>query len=440
MKTALIPGLPGTSPAAGPEVAHFRLDNGLDVVVIPDRRAPVVTHMVWYHVGSADEPEGKSGIAHFLEHLMFKGTEKHPGGFSKEVAELGGQENAFTSYDYTAYFQRVARQHLGAMMAFEADRMSGLALTDAVVDPERNVVLEERKMRVDNDPSSQLAEEIAATLFTHHPYGTPIIGWEDEIEGLTRDDAISFHDRFYTPNNATLVVAGDVTAEEVRILAEESYGRSARRAEPPPRHRPQEPPQRAERRLTLSDPRVEQPVFQRHWRAPSYLRAKQGEAEALDLLAQILGGGATSRLYRTLVADKKIAAYAAGWYGGTAVDETRFTVWASPLPGVGFDAIEGSITGEVERLVQGGVDEAELGRAKRRLVADALYARDNQSTLARHFGATLATGGTVEQLLGWPDRIAAVTAEEVRRVARTFLADARSVTGLLDSAGLRPDA
>ena len=217
-------------------MAHFSLDNGLDVVVVPDRRAPVVTHMVWYRVGSADEPIGKSGIAHFLEHLMFKGTVKHPGGFSKEVAELGGQENAFTSYDYTAYFQRVAREHLGAMMAFEADRMTGLALTDAVVDPERNVVIEERKMRVDNDPSSQLAEEIAATLYTHHPYGTPIIGWENEIEGLSRQDAIDFHDRFYTPNNATLVVAGDVTPEEVESLAKGTYGAiaQARRATAPP--------------------------------------------------------------------------------------------------------------------------------------------------------------------------------------------------------------
>src|SRR5215203_1836918 len=213
MDVSLIPGLAGTSTSAR-GIEHLQLDNGLEVVVIPDRRAPVVTHMIWYKVGAADEPTGKSGIAHFLEHLMFKGTERNPGGFSKQVSELGGQENAFTSYDYTAYFQRVSREHLGTMMGYEADRMTGLALTDAVVDPERNVVLEERKMRVDSDPGSQLAEEIASTLFTHHPYGTPIIGWEDEIEGLTRQDAIDFHDRFYTPNNAVLVVAGDVTVEE----------------------------------------------------------------------------------------------------------------------------------------------------------------------------------------------------------------------------------
>src|SRR3954454_20867075 len=255
----------GRTDGGGPEVSSFTLDNGLDVVVIPDRRTPVVTHMVWYRNGSADDPLGQSGIAHFLEHLMFKGTENHPvGAFSKAVSGLGGQENAFTSYDYTAYFQRVARDHLGTMMEFEADRMSGLALTDAVVDPERNVVLEERKMRVDNAPSAQLGEEIAAALFTHHPYGIPIIGWEDEIAGLTLDDAIAFHDRFYTPNNATLVVAGDVTVEEVRLLAEATYGKAPRRAEPPARVRPQEPPQRAERRVRLADPRVEQLSLQRH--------------------------------------------------------------------------------------------------------------------------------------------------------------------------------
>jgi zinc protease len=431
MHPALIPGLAGDAPSVGPDVAHFQLANGLEVVVIPDRRAPVVTHMVWYKVGAADEPKGKSGIAHFLEHLMFKGTERYPGGFSKAVAELGGQENAFTSYDYTAYFQRVSREHLVRMMEFEADRMTGLALTDEVVDPERDVVLEERKMRVDNDPSSQLAEEIAASLFTHHPYGTPIIGWEDEIEGLSRHDAIAFHDRFYTPNNATLVVAGDVSADEVRSLAEETYGKVARRAEPPPRLRPQEPPQRAERRLTLADARVEQPIFQRHWRAPSYAKAKPGEAEALDLLGQILGGGAISRLYRGLVADRRIASYAGAWYGGSAVDEARFSLWASPLQDQSFDTIEAAITEEIDRLARDGIDEAELDRAKTRLVADAIYARDNQATLARHFGSTLSTGGTVEQLLAWPARIAAVTANEVRDAARTYLVASRSVVGLL---------
>ena len=206
--------------ALATEVSEFTLDNGMQVVVVPDHRAPVVTHMVWYRVGSADEQGGKSGIAHFLEHLMFKGTDKHPAGeFSQVVSKLGGQENAFTSQDYTAYFQRVAKEHLATVMGFEADRMTGLVLTDEVVLPERDVVLEERRMRTDNDPASQLSEAAQAAMFTNHPYSHPIIGWEDEIKKLNRDDALAFYRRFYTPNNAILVVAGDVEPDEVRRLA-----------------------------------------------------------------------------------------------------------------------------------------------------------------------------------------------------------------------------
>ena len=219
---------------AGPRVDHFRLENGMDVVVIPDHRAPVVTHMVWYRNGSADDPRGKSGIAHFLEHLMFKGTHRHKQGeFSHLVAELGGQENAFTSYDFTAYFQRVAREHLKTMMEFEADRMTGLNLTDEVVAPERDVVLEERRMRTEADPAAQLDEALNAALFTHHSYGVPIIGWSHEIETLDREDALAYYRRFYTPENAILVVAGDVEAPEVEILARETYGKIPARGEAP---------------------------------------------------------------------------------------------------------------------------------------------------------------------------------------------------------------
>lgn len=422
------------SAATGPQIRHARLANGMEVVVIPDHRAPVVTHMVWYSVGAADEPKGKSGIAHFLEHLMFKGTEKNPGGFSRQVSELGGQENAFTSYDYTAYFQRVAKEHLGTMMAFEADRMSGLALTDSVVDPERNVVLEERKMRVDNDPGSQLGEEIASALFVHHPYGIPIIGWESEIESLSRQDALEFHSRFYTPNNAILVVAGDVDPEAVMQLAGATYGKAARRAEPGARIRPLEPPQRAERRVALSDKRVEQPSLQRHWRAPSYGKGEPGESEALDVLSHLLGGGQTSRLYRTLVVERKLATGAGAWYGGTAVDESRFVVYVSPRPGIAFEAIEAGVAEVIAAIASEGVSEAELARAKTRLVADAVFAQDSQATLARHFGAALAVGLTVEDVLAWPSRIEAVTVEAVKAAARRRLAESHAVTGLLQGA------
>src|ERR1039457_1871211 len=241
---------------AGAPVADFTLANGLELVVIPDHRAPVVTHMIWYKVGAADETPGKSGLAHFLEHLMFKGTAKHPTGqFSTAVARIGGQENAFTSSDYTGYFQRVPSDQLKTVMDFEADRMTGLQLTDAVVLPERNVILEEQNQRVANNPRARLGEQIDAALFLNHPYGKPVIGWRHEMEQLSRDDAIGFYRRFYAPNDAVVVIAGDVEPETARKLAEETYGKVARHNGILPRQRPQEPPPVAARSLPLAAPR-----------------------------------------------------------------------------------------------------------------------------------------------------------------------------------------
>ena len=265
-------------PQAKPDIGHFTLANGLEVVVIPDRRAPVVTHMVWYKVGAADETPGKSGLAHFLEHLLFKGTAKNPAGrFSKEIAAVGGQENAFTSQDYTGYFQRVAREHLKAMMEFEADRMTNLVLSDEQVQPELRVVLEEYNQRVANNPRARLSEQIDAALYLNHPYGRPVIGWRQEIEKLNREEALAFYKRFYTPNNAVLVIAGDVSTEEVRALADETYGKVQKVAEIAPRLRPQEPLPAAARRLTLGDPRVAQPSMHRAYLVPSSSSAKPGE-------------------------------------------------------------------------------------------------------------------------------------------------------------------
>lgn len=419
-------------PNGGPDVAEFTLGNGMQVVVIPDRRAPVATHMVWYRNGSADDPLGKSGIAHFLEHLMFKGTEKHPQGeFSNVVAELGGQENAFTSTDYTSYFQRVAKEHLKVVMGFEADRMHGLVLSDEIVDPERDVVIEERRMRTDTDPAAQLGEAVAATLFTHHPYGTPIIGWMHEIEGLNRLDALDYYRRFYTPENAILVVAGDVEPEEVRALAEETYGRIPARGETPERRRPREPDPRAARRVTLSDPKVEQPSLQRAYLVPTYTTGEKGEAEALDVLTQILGAQSTGLLHRRLVVEKRVAVMAGGWYQGSALDRSRLVIYAVPRPGVTLEALERDLDAVVAEFVDKGVDPAELARAKTRLIADTIYAQDSQSHLARIYGSTLATGGTVAQVKSWPDDIEAVTAEAVRDAARRHLDARRAVTGYL---------
>ena len=395
----------GAQSAPPSKVTHFTLANGLEVVVVPDRRAPVVTHMVWYRVGAADEPPGKSGIAHFLEHLMFKGTAKNPAGrFSQEVASIGGQENAFTTNDYTGYFQRVSREHLKTLMEFEADRMTGLVLTDEAVAPELKVVLEEQNQRVANNPRARLSEQIDAALYLNHPYGKPVIGWRHEIEKLNREDALAFYQRFYTPNNAVLVVAGDVTADEVKTLAEATYGKVAQVAEIGPRHRPQEPAQIAARHVTLADPRVQQPSLQRYYLVPSAVTAKPDESEAIEVLAFILGHGNTSRLYRKLVVERELAVGAGGWYNGTALDATQFSVYGSPKPGVTLPQLEEAIDAVIDDVVANGVTADEVERAKNRLIADAIYAQDSQATMARWYGAALATGSTVDKVtrLGGP--------------------------------------
>jgi zinc protease len=418
--------------ANSPAIVDFRLDNGLTVVVIPDHRAPVVTHMVWYRNGSADDPPGKSGIAHFLEHLMFKGTDAHPmGEFSDVVAELGGQENAFTGNDYTAYFQRVAKEHLGVMMEFEADRMTGLVLTDEIVAPEREVVMEERRMHCDADPGAQLNEAVQAALFTHHPYGVPIIGWSHEIEGLNRGDALDYYRRFYTPENAILIVAGDVEPGEVRRLAEANYGKIKPRGEPPQRQRAKEPAPVARRLVTLNDEKVEQPSWQRCYLAPSFRTAQPGEAEALEVLAHLLGGGQTSLLYRSLVLDQGIAVVAGAHYLGTALDETRFFLYAMPNPGVTMETLDAAIDGVLTRFVAEGVDPAALERAKTRLVADAIYAQDSQAMLARWYGSALATGLSMEDIRQWPTRIEAVEPAQIIAAAKKHLDRRRAVTGHL---------
>jgi zinc protease len=426
--------LPGRQEAARPEnaVANFLLNNGMEVVVIPDRRAPIVTHMVWYKVGSADEPPGKSGIAHFFEHLMFKGTTNHPAGeFGRRVSEIGGSENAFTTDDYTAYFQTVPPDALGTMMAYEADRMRNLVLTDAVIGPERDVILEERRLRVENSPDALLAEEVAATVYQNHPYRIPVIGWMQEIEQLNRTDATVFYDRYYAPNNAVLVVAGDVDAAEVKKLAEATYGKIARGPDLPPRIRPQEPEQNTDRTVTMRDPRVTVPSFSKSWLAPSYRSAEPGEAEALDLLSEILGGGIRSRIYQALIAKQGIASSAGAYYSGGRLDETVFGVYGSPRDVGSLDAVERAVDAEVARIVADGVTPDELEAAKNRYLRSMIFASDNQSRMANLYGSTLAVGGTVKDVQEWPQRIRAVTSDEVRRVAVKYLSGTRSVTAYL---------
>jgi zinc protease len=421
----------------------FTLQNGLQVLVIQDHRTPVVTQMVWYKVGSADETPGKSGLAHFLEHLMFKGTAKHPEGeFSKTVLKVGGNENAFTSVDYTGYFQRVPREQLKSMMEFEADRMTGLILKDENVLPERDVVLEEYNMRVANNPEARLSEQIMAALYLNHPYGRPVIGWHHEIEKLDREMALEFYHRFYAPNNAILVIAGDTDAKEVRPLAEATFGKVvAQPAIPVRRIRPQEPEPVAPRTVTLADPHVEQPSVKRYYLAPSATTAAPGESAALDVLAQLLGSGSNSYLYRALVVDRPLAVAASAAYQSTSLDPTQFWISVSPRPGVEFSTVEPIVDSVIADVVQNPIRAEDLERVKTQLIAEAIYAQDNQATLARWYGGGLATGLSVEDIRSWPDRIRAVTAEQVHDAAKKWLEKKRSVTGYLikDTAAKREE-
>jgi zinc protease len=413
--------------------ATFTLPNGLQVLVIQDHRTPVVTQMVWYKVGSADETPGKSGLAHFLEHLMFKGTSKHPvGEFSQTVLKVGGDENAFTSVDYTGYYQRVPRDQLPKMMEFEADRMTGLILKDENVLPERDVVLEEYNMRVANNPEARLDEQIMAALYLNHPYGRPVIGWHQEIEKLGRQDALAFYKRFYAPNNAILVIAGDVDVNEVRQLAEQTFGKvAAQPAIAASRIRPQEPEPVAPRTVTLADPRVEQPTVKREYLVPSAATAAAGESPALDVLAQLMGNGSNSYLYRALVVDKPLAVNANAGYQSTSLDATQFSISVAPKQGVDFATVEQVVDNVIADVVRNPVPAEDLERVKTQLIAEAIYAQDNQAVLARWYGGGLTTGSSIEDIRSWPDRIRAVTAEQVRAAAQKWLDKKRSATGYL---------
>lgn len=418
---------------AQPRTTEFKLANGLQVVVIPDHRAPVVTHMIWYKVGAADEPKGVSGIAHFLEHLMFKSTEKIPiGEFSKIVARLGGQDNAFTGHDVTSYFQRISKERLETVMEMEADRMVNLRLTEKEVLTERDVILEERRSRIENNPAAIMDEQMNAALFLSHPYGIPVIGWEHEMAKLSQHDAMTFYKHFYAPNNAVLVVAGDVTADDVRRLAEKTYGAiPSNPTVDKARQRPSDPPQRAARRVEYSDPRAGKASFHRDYVVPSYMTAQPGEAEALDLMMKIVGDGATSRIYKRLVVEEKIASSAGGGYQGSGLDYATINLYAIAANPADLPKIEASINKVLEDVRENGVTEAELKRARSSYIADYIYENDDQASLARRYGWGLSLGRTVQQIEGWPDALSKVTVDDIKRAAAAYLDLRRSVTGYL---------
>jgi zinc protease len=424
---------------AGPPAAHsqqfaadsFRLANGLQVVVLPNHRVPAVTQMVWYKVGAADDPRGKSGLAHFLEHLMFKGTRAHPPGtFGALIAAHGGRDNAFTSEDYTAFHETVAKDQLATVMQLEADRMTGLALDDAAVLPEREVVLEERRMRVDNDPAALLREQLTANLFLNDSSRRPTIGWESEIRKLGTADALAFYRDWYIPNNAVLIVAGDTDAAEVRRLAEEHFAPLAA-GTAPPRLRLAEPPHRAAVRLEMKHARVAQPSWRRYYVAPSYRAGDTSHAYALQVLAEILGGGVGSRLYQSLVLGDGIALSASADYSPTALGIGTFSVYATPKPGVAMAELEKAVDAQLRLVCGQGVGADEVRQAEQRLQASAIYATDSLTGPANIAGTALAIGRTLDDVAAWPARIGDVTPDEVRNAARAMLVERNSATGIL---------
>ncbi len=423
------PLVPAEARVFDPET--FTLDNGLQVVVVTNRRAPIVTHMVWYKVGAADESPGESGNAHFLEHLLFKGTKTlGPGEFSEIIAHNGGRENAFTSQDFTAYYQTVARDRLDIVMRHEADRMVNLVLTDDVVLPERDVILEERRSRVDNSPGAQLREMMNAALYLNHPYRLPVIGWEHEIRQLNTETALAFYRRWYAPNNAILIVAGDVTGAEVRALAEKHYGPIPARPVPE-RRRVEEPPQHAARLVTLESAQVRQPSLTITYLTPGRGIGNRAESYPLEVLEEIMGGGATSRLYRALVVEQGLATSAGAGYGSSSLDSGSFSFYVSPRPGIEIEQVEAALRAEIARLLEHGVSDEEVALARQRLRASAIYARDSLNTAPNVFGRALTTGQSVEDVEAWPERIEAVTEAQVEAAARAALRDVQSVTGVL---------
>ena len=424
--------MPMSATAASTGVTTFELENGMQVVVVEDHRAPVVQHMVWYRAGSADETSGTSGVAHFLEHLLFKATDTlAEGELSATVAANGGRDNAFTSFDYTAYFQRVAADRLEIMMRMEADRMRNIRLTETNIETERKVIIEERNQRTENNPRALLSEQMRAVQYHNHRYGVPIIGWMHEMETLDMEDVLGFYETYYHPNNAILVVSGDVEPDEVRRLATRYYGVIPANTDLPKRQRSAEPPQTAERRVLLRDTRVAQPYVSRSYLATERNSGDQHMAAALTLLADLLGGGTTSYLTKKLQFETQKAVYTSAFYGGVSLDDATFSVVVVPTVDVSLEEAEDAMDATLAQFLVDGVDEDRLARIKYQLRASEIYGRDNVDGIANRYGRALASGLTIEDVQSWPEVLQAVTADEIMAAARKVLVRNASVTGWL---------
>ncbi len=414
-------------------IKTFQLKNGMQVVVIPQSRAASVLHMVWYRVGSADETSGKSGIAHFLEHLLFKGSERFPdNAIDKAVRRAGGAHNAFTSFDYTAYYQNIHRDHLALMMQMEADRMMNVVFDKSDVNIERQVVLEERARGIETDPGQKLNTLIQLALWQNHPYRRPIIGWRHEIEALTIEDIKEFYAQFYTPANAILVLSGNISVEEAKKLAEEIYGPLKNRHAAYKPNRPQEANDLFGRQeITLRDRRITNETISLSFKVPSYGRGDPGEYEALDLLSEVLSGSTRSRLYKDMVVERQIALSAGAYLGSSAREDTQFTLYATPKEGVFLKEIEVELLEALDQIAKEGVQQEEIDKAKKRLFADTVYAQDNLDGLANFIGRTLTLGHNLDDIRSWPQRMGNVTAADIQKVAQKYFSSEKGVIGLL---------
>ncbi|UYN94397.1 MAG: insulinase family protein [Enhydrobacter sp.] len=413
----------------------FVLGNGLQVVVLSSSRAPIVNQLVVYKVGSADETLGRTGIAHFLEHMMFKGTAAvGPNEFSRLVSRHGGRSNAYTSFDSTGYHQTIAADRLELIMRMEADRMTNLRILEKEVTPERQVVLEERRTRVDNVPGALLGEAVREQLFGHgRPYGMPVIGYVDDIRRLGVNELMAFYRRHYSPNNAVLIVAGDATVESVRKLAEQFYGPiGARRVEP--RRRPSTGGTGLPHRVVRADARVAEPRWMRDYLAPSLRVGESRYTHALQVLAYLFGGSETSRLSRALVARDRIALSAWASYSPFSLGITTFGLSIHPAPQAKVAQIEEAVRDQLSRLLDEGVAPDEVERAQNQLLAGAIYSQDSLSSGPRLYGTMLSTGGTIADIDEWPQRIAAVGPADVLAAARSVWRDDGSITSLLTPA------
>ena len=435
MKVAplLIVALLGTASAQAqlfyPETAM--LENGMQMVVLPNDRAPVITQMIWIKAGGTSDPWNRSGAAHFLEHLFFKGTKNHAeGDYSKIISRMGGTENAMTSYDYTAYYATFGAQHLDEVMALEADRFANWQVTDAQVSTERDVILKERQQTTDNKPLARFWEHAYAALYPNHPYQRPVLGWRSEMEKLDRTQVEDYYRTYYTPQNMILVLSGDITLAKSQPLAEKYFGKLAHR-DVPARLSPAVPPLAGEQNLTMTSPLVQEAIWSRHYLTDPARPETIAQSDAQIILAKILGDGRTGRLYRRLVVKDKIVTSADINFDPVTFGPARFSIIVTPEPNVALDKIVATVDDEVNRLLKDGVTELEVKNATQGLEIETTYARDSVMGPAMIVGEALVSGLDLQAVESWPQRIRAITKESVMQAAQDILPHAPALTAIL---------